>query len=513
LIFRRRFLWAGGATLLCRPAAAIDRDTLVVRAPSDIAVLDPAFQDGGLEEVVGRALFVSLNRMPDMREGSEGWMLYAARSLNVVSATAIAFTLEDWLCWTGDFGPVTAEDVKFSFERVADPAMQSPWAYGFEAMDRVEVTGTRSGIIHLKSPYQPFLRTATPWYMGHVVSHKAVLRAGGRFGTDVPASAGPYVIEKWVPQQRLVLGPNANWKGPPPEFSKIRFEIVGDEEAAALAYEAKALEYTKISLNALVYYRRRRPADTTLIQTTGNRFVWITINLKNPKFGDERVRRALQYALDVGQVMEGAYSGLAEPATGVIPPGMIGHRANILYPADPARARALLAAAGAENLTVELAASRDKTNELICEIVQALLGAVGVRVDIKTYDYAVYETLGDKSCGDGWKKLELVLMQFVGGADPSENLTWFRPEQVGVYNWSQFDSAAFETLYQQGAREADPVVRDAIYRKMQDVMEQSGGFIFLTHEVFAALARTGLDPCILADGHIDPARFTSAQKS
>ena len=63
----------------------------------------------------------------------------------------------------------------------------------------------------------------------------------------------------------------------------------------------------------------------------GNRFLWLTINLNNPKFADERVRRALQYALDVSQVMDGSYSGLAAPATGVVPPGMIGHRDAILY--------------------------------------------------------------------------------------------------------------------------------------------------------------------------------------
>ena len=104
------------------------------------------------------------------------------------SPTEIEFELHDWLEWTGDFGPVTADDVKFSFERVADPANTSAWAYAFDAMDKVEVTGDRTGIIHLKVPSAPFWVTTLPYYMGHIVSRKAVENAGGKFTTEVPAS-------------------------------------------------------------------------------------------------------------------------------------------------------------------------------------------------------------------------------------------------------------------------------------------------------------------------------------
>lgn len=507
---RRQFLTASAAAaaaITLRPGLsyAVEGDTLVIRGASDIEILDPAFQNGLLEEEIGRCLFLSLNRLNDVRE-TPGWQPYAAKTLTQKSPTEIEFELHDWLEWTGGFGPVTADDVKFSFERVADPANTSAWAYAFEAMDKVEVTGERTGIIHLKAPSIPFWVTTLPYYMGHIVSRKAVEKTGGKFTTDVPASAGPYVIEKWVPKQNLQLALNPGWKGPAPAFSKVKFEIVTDDEAAALAYESKAVTYTKISLNTLASYRTTLPADTTLIEMNGNRFLWLSINLVNPKFKDERVRRAIQYALDVSQIMEGSYSGLAAPATGVVPPGMIGHRDAILYAPDAEKAQALLEEAGVSDLTIELAAMNDKTSQLTCQIIQALLGAIGVTVEIKAVDEGVYWTLGDKN-GETWKTLDMVLMGFAGGVDPSENLTWFRPSQIGIYNWSQFDSPDFEALYQQGTNEADAEKRGAIYRKMQDLMEESGGFVFLTHETFAAVTRGGLKPCILADGYLDIPRF------
>lgn len=509
-INRRHFL-AGAAALALRPGLsyAVEGDTLIVRGASDIEVLDPAFQNGLLEEEIGRCLFVSLNRLDDVRQGVN-WQPYAASELKQKSPTEIEFKLHDWLVWTGDFGPVTAEDVKYSFERVANPDNASAWAYAFDALKEVEVTGERTGIIHLKSPSAPFWVTTLPYYMGHIVCKKAVEAAGGKFTTDVPASAGPYLIDKWVPKQSLSLKLNPAWKGEPPVFPKVQFQIITDDEAAALAYESKAIDYSKISLNTLATYKDKLPENTSLIQMDGNRLAWLSINVNNPKFADEKVRRAIQYAIDVSQIMDGSYSGLASPATGVVPPALIGHREAILYPADAAKAQALLDEAGVSGLTVELAAQNDKTSQLTCQIIQALLGAVGITVDIKAYDDGVYWTLGDKTAGDGWKNLELVLMNFAGGVDPSENLTWFRPSQIGVYNWSQFDSPEFEKLYQEGMASTDQERRGAIYRKMQDLMEESGAFVFITHETFAAVAREGLKPCILADGYLDMTRFAKA---
>eukprot|EP01035_Chromulina_nebulosa_P064341 gene64341-87997_t len=219
--------------------------------------------------------------------------------------------------------------------------------------------------------------------MGHIVCKKAVEKVGGKFTTEVPASCGPYIIESWTPKQSLLLSANPGWKGPAPAFARVKFEIVTDDEAAALAYESKAIDYAKISLNTLANYRNTLPDNTTLIEKDGNRFLWLALNVNNPKFKDERVRRALQYAIDVDQIMQGSYSGLAKAATGVIPPGMVGHRDGILYPADLEKAKALLEEAGVTDLTVELASQNDKTSQLTGQIVQALLGQIGVTVELK----------------------------------------------------------------------------------------------------------------------------------
>ena len=121
---RRAFLKAAGALgagLAMKPGFAwsADGDTLRIRMEGDLQCLDPAFMIGGIEDVMMRGIYVSLNHFGDIRKGSP-WSLWGAEKLEQKDPKTIAFTLIDGLKWSGGFGAVTADDVKFSFERIAD---------------------------------------------------------------------------------------------------------------------------------------------------------------------------------------------------------------------------------------------------------------------------------------------------------------------------------------------------------------------------------------------------------
>ena len=288
---RRRFLQAAGALgagLMARPGFAwsADGDTLRIRMEGDLQMLDPAFMIGGVDDVIMRGIYVQLNRFGDLRQGAP-LDLWGAEKLEQTSPTTIAFTLIDGLKWSGGFGPVTTEDVKFSFERIADPAIASPWAYQFEKLDRVEVVDARSGIIHLKEPYQPIF-VILPYYGGHIICKAATEKAGGKFTTEPPASCGPYLFTDWQQKQKLTLEANPDWPGPKPDFGKVEIYIVTDDQAAQLAYEADAFDFTKIAIAATKQVKAAPPPDTTVIEAQSTRYVWLTINMLSPAC---RIRR------------------------------------------------------------------------------------------------------------------------------------------------------------------------------------------------------------------------------
>lgn len=509
---RRGFLAAGGAFLAALSSApklawAADGSTLRIRVTSDFQVLDPFGEIGELDDIIPRMCTVTLCRIPDMREGHQV-VPYAAKTYEWTSPTTLAFTLHDGLTWTGDFGPVTAEDVKYSFERIR--GSDSAWAYQFEKLDHVEVTGEKSGILHLTEAFKPFEVIALPYYGGHLVCKAATEAAGGSFTTEMPAQCGPYLFDAWEQNARVTLKRNPDWPLEQPQFDTVEIYIVTDDQAALLAYEADAFDFTRVAVASAADLKANPPEGSALIEAASTRYVWLTINMNAEPLKDLRVRQAIQYAYDGEAVLQGAYGGLTERSTGVIQPGTPYSRpANRIATRDVAKAQALLAEAGAEGLTLNLYCTPDSVSLATAQIIQASLAEAGITIEIQPTEDAAYWALGDKTQGEGYKSIELVLMNFAGGVDPTENLVWFRPDQIGIYNWSFFDSAEYEELYQKSLTEQDDTARAEMFHRMEDLMEGSGGFIFICFEPYLAIHDANLTPVILPDGHPDPTRFTA----
>ena len=90
------------------------------------------------------------------------------------------------ILWSGDFGELTAEDVKYSYERIADPKNEAPWKDKWKALDHVEVKDKYSGTIVLKEPFAPLFRHHALRWSGQHLSKAATEKAGGRFETSFP---------------------------------------------------------------------------------------------------------------------------------------------------------------------------------------------------------------------------------------------------------------------------------------------------------------------------------------
>lgn len=507
---RRGFLKAGGAALAGlalgpRMAWSAEGDTLRIRMEGDLQVLDPWGSLGAIDDVIPRCTQITLVRLGDLRDDNP-ISLWGAEKYEWKDDKTIAFTLREGLVWNNGYGPVTTEDVKFSFERIA--GSDSPWAYQFEKLKEVEIVDARSGIIHLTDAFRPFEVITLPYYGGHIVCKAAVEKVGGNYTTEIPAQCGPFLMESWEQNQKVTLVANPDWTGPKSDFNKIEIYIVGDDQAALLAYEADAFDFTRLPIAGAKQVKENPPAGATLIEAPSTRYVWLTVNMNAEPLKDPRVRQALQYAYDSDAVLQGAYDGLTTRSAGVIQPGTQYARAeNKINKRDVEKAKALLAEAGVSDLTLTLAGLPDSATQTTAQIIQASFAEAGITIEIQPTEDAVYWTLGDKTQGDGYKSLELVLMSFAGGIEPTENLVWFRPDQIGVWNWSFFDSPEFEDLYQKVTVESDTAKRKEMFNRMEDLMEESGGFIFICFEPYLAIHDDNLVPRVLADGHPDPVMF------
>jgi peptide/nickel transport system substrate-binding protein len=504
--FMLRSLVFGGAAAsmpawLGRAHAA--NGVLRARIYNDINRLDPAIYENAYNVFVMDLIYPKLIGYRPNSDQWE-WQLEAAEEIEQVDDTHIRFRLRDGLRWSGDYGDITAQDVKYSFERVIDPAMESPVAGDWGPLSHVEVEDRLTGVIVLDEPFSPLWTIALPYGVGHIVSKAAVEEAGGgRFGMDPPpAFGGPYKLREWRSGEVVIMDRNETWTGEEPDFDEVRLYPIADAQAGEIAFEAGDIDFTQPSPASIERYRAAPPADAMVEEYPALFYVWVGMNLEHPKLQDERVRQAVQNAINVPLIIDAAYFGVAPIATGIIAPGLVGHRPQALIPpeGDPDRARELIAEAGAEGIELRLAVRNTATMSTMGQIIQSNLQDIGITCHIDLYDSGVFWTLGIEAEGDQWQDLELILNRFSSSADPYYATQWFITSQMGEWNWERFSDERFDELHRQAVRETDPDRRDAMYREMQDIMEASGAYRFITHEVNAVMYRDHIRPAVRADG-------------
>ena len=489
---------AGAATMLSpRMAWSQDGKILKVRSYSDLQILDPAYRLSAPEGDIMRAIYAGL--VSNEPGDSWDWKSVAVESIEQLDPMTIAFKLRDKIGFTDGFGQMTAEDVKFSIERVADPANESPYAGDWAALKEVEVKDTLSGIIHLKNAFAPLWTSTLPTTTCSILSKAAVEAAGGKLGAEPVAQSGQYILTEWTPKQRTVLKRNPDWAHEPGGYEEIHIFPIEDPSTAELGFEAGDLDYTWTSVSSIPRLKENPPAGAVVLEKPSLAYVWLGINQDVAPFDNPNIRRAIQYAIDREAVVDAAYFGAAATSTGIIAPGLPGHREANLYSYDPDKARELLEAEGATDLNVTLDILNQSERLTAAQVVQANLADVGITCEIKQNDSGTFWTLGSKE-GDYWDKLQLIIGRFSMEPDPSWATAWFTPEQIGVWNWERFNSPEFAELHAQGMVETDPAKRDEIYKKAQDLMEESGCYVFLTHEVTGVMHRDSVAPGLKPNG-------------
>jgi len=512
---RRNFIWVGtafaAATQFPNLAWSVEGDILKIRSYRDIQVLDPAFMLGSVEIEVQYACLASL--AVDHPGETLSWKPSAfVQKVEQTDDLHITFELKPGIQWSGGFGELTAEDVKFSFERIADPKNKSPWKDKWATLQDVQITGPYSGVIVLKQAFAPIWFTAICDGVGSIVCKKAVEAKGGKFTSEFPAVCGPYQIKHWSPKQRLELERNPLWKGDKPDFAEVHMIFIEDVKSAEDAFEAGDVDFTAVSLDSLPRYKQHLPDHSKLYEGPGTAWTWMGMNTEHPRLKDIRVRQAIQNAVDCDSIINAAYGGVqAARARGIVTRGLPGYRTHTAFEKpNLGKAKALLREAGVSNLSLDLDILNSTVNLTTAQIIQANLAAIGIKIQIIPLDSGPFFNLGQESQGQAWKGSQLWIMKFFDAPDPSQMTQWYVSSQVGVWNWERWKSVEFDDLNKKALVEQDPSKRAAMYIRMQDIMEDTGAYVWVAQEPVEIIYRDSIVIDIVPPDHPYVAGFRTA---
>ncbi len=486
-------------------ANAVSADSLRIAVAADPGYLDPAYWGSSSEQLLIDNIYPRLGKYVP----GDSWKieLDAAKSVDLSDPQHIAFELKPGIMWSGGYGELTAEDVEYSFERHINPDLESGVWAEFSLLEDVEVTGKYTGVIHLSAPSPSFWSATLAYTSGAIISKAAADEAGGWFEATPVATAGAYRFKSHEPGEAFILEKDPDWNGEPAAFDEVVIIAIADDNAARVAFDAGEIDYTYAS-SALEYFNWSKTLSgagkTELRQSLDP--LWLGISETHETLADARVRHAIQMAVDVPTILAAVSNGSAAQATGLVAPGLLGHRDAAPAARDVDAARALIDEAGAEGSVVRLDYVNTANRSTIAQIIQANLAEIGLTVELNGQDEGTFWSVDAARAAD----LQLHLKSWTGNPEGIYTLQYFTSDQVGVWNWEGLRNPEYDALVDMARRSVDDAERGALYVKMQDLMVESGDFLFLTNEPLTILWRDTIIPATLPDGRPVFAGFKKA---
>ncbi len=394
------------------------------------------------------------------------------------SETAMRFQLREGVTWH-DGEPFTAEDVKFTLERVANDS--SLREYGnYRQIREVEIVGPHEIIVHTHAAEPVLLGRLSR--IGSSILPKHHIEAIGweAFNTD-PIGTGPFRFVEWRRDDRLVLEAfDDHWRGRPHWDRLVHRTIPEDSTRVAELLTGGVHIATNIP-----------PQDAGRVEAAAGARVapWptprIMLFLMNTDdavaTGDARVREAIDYAIDNELLIEALMDGLGTPVRGRVSPGITAAPMALygtsLY--DPERAVELLAEAGYGpgelSIRIDGPAGRYPKDTEIVELTAIMLEAVGIEVEMQVLEWSAY--LSRVWDADAVEHMALIGL---GNSLFDAALAYPSISCEGVYagktNWCD---EAFDALIDEATIELDPDRRAELYEEIYEIVAEERIMVFL----------------------------------
>ncbi len=397
-----------------------------------------------------------------------------AVSWEVLSPTAIRFHLRQDVKWHDGHG-FSAEDVKFTFDRVLNPDVPTKvGALVSSIIEDVVIEDDYTIVLHTFAPYAPiFSRLATIF-----VIPKVAFQSMGEteFGQN-PVGTGAYSITRWELGQYIELTANEDWwgwvdrekrpdmvirKSVPEEFT--RFAMLQSGEADIVGQVAPE-RIPGIAASATL-----RIATSPSLRT-----FFVGMNTWRPPFDNVLVRQAMNYAVDPQLIVDTILSGQATTHPGVCGVGSFGYCSDCEpYQYDPALARQLLTDAGyPDGFTVTLWSPRGKYIKDLetSEAIAGQLEAIGLNVEI--YAPAWPEYWDNFLAGN----MDLFYLSAGISFPDCDDLIGYHldSERRGIY----YNSPISDDLIRREQEALDPTERAAIFAELSEFFTEQAPWIFL----------------------------------
>ncbi len=389
---------------------------------------------------------------------------------------------------------VTAQDVKYSFERVLMPQTKAPLTW---VLDKIEGAGDViagkaahvSGIrvvndqtlaIKLEKPYGPFL-SLLAMTTAYVIPREEVERIGQDFGTH-PVGTGPYVLHEWKHGQHLILTSREDYFDGRSRLSGIYYRVIPEDLTAVVEFETGRLDVLLIPSSEYRHFTTDPVWRDLVYGMPGLNSYYLGLNCTRPPFSDIRVRQAVNYGIDRQHILNTVFERRGVLAVGPIPPGL--WKNNVLpqalkgYSYDPQKARELIRQAGAEGATIKIYISNEPEVLDIVTVIQGYLASIGLKAEITQLDWSAFKQAINEGEPDAFW-----LSWWADYPDPEDFLyPLFDSGSIGAGgNRTRCQDPELDHLIETAQHTMNERQRYRLYRQADDRIIQNAPWVFMWH--------------------------------
>ncbi|MGP2491131.1 ABC transporter substrate-binding protein [Mesorhizobium sp. PUT5] len=369
---------------------------------------------------------------------------------------------------------MTAEDVKYSIDRVVDPKTQSP-GQGFfatikgydeaaegkaDGLSGITVVDPYTIKFELTRPDATFLHVMAINF-SHVVPKEEVEKYGADFGKH-PVGTGAFKLGEWTLGQRVVFEKNPDyWNKGLPYLDKITFEIGQEPIVALLRLQKGEIDVPGDGIPPAKFQEVMNDPEQKARVVEGGQLHtgYVTMNVNIPPFDNVKVRQAVNMAINKDRIVQ-LINNRAVPANQPLPPSMPGYDNDYKgYAYDPAKAKELLAEAGqGDGFETELYVMNTDPNPRIAQGIQQDLAAIGIKANIQALAQANVIAAGGEK--DGAPMIWSGGMAWI--ADFPDPSNFYGPilgcggAVPGGWNWSWYCNKDLDKLADQADSIVDP---------------------------------------------------------
>jgi peptide/nickel transport system substrate-binding protein len=460
-------------------------NTLIQASIGDARRLNPIIANDSASGTINDLIFNGLVKYDkDIRLVGD----LAKRWTVSLDGKTITFYLRKGVKWH-DNVEFTAADALFTYQKLTDPKVATPYSSSYMDIARAEVVSSHVFRVTYKEPFPPALES---WAMGIIPRH---LLEGKDLNTDAfnrrPVGTGPYKLKEWVSSQKIVLEANSDYFEGRPRVDQFIYRIIPD--SSTMFQELLSGGVDMMGLNPLQFLRksetRRIKENYQKFRYPSNGYTYLGYNLRNPLFKDLKVRQALSYAIDRRSIIDGVILGIGRPCTG--PFSHVSWAYNPAaknYEHDPDRARRMLDEAGWKDSDNDglldnggkpfrfTILTNQGNNERIraAEIIQRNLKAVGIDAKIRVMEWQAFLEQIDK------RSFDSIILGWSMGRDPDLYDIWHSSKtKKGEYNFIGYANEEVDRLLVAGRRTFDIGTRKKIYHRIHAILAEEQPYAFL----------------------------------